>query len=53
MMSEPAPGIAWTSAKGSFARPVAEHALALTLATLRHLPERARVDAIVDPVAGY
>ncbi|MEL7974368.1 D-isomer specific 2-hydroxyacid dehydrogenase family protein [Isoptericola sp. F-RaC21] len=37
-----APGITWTSAKGSFARPVAEHALALTLATLRHLPERAR-----------
>ncbi|MFE5310977.1 NAD(P)-dependent oxidoreductase [Isoptericola sp. NPDC056605] len=37
-----APGITWTSAKGSFARPVAEHALALTLALLRHLPERAR-----------
>jgi len=36
------PGVVWTSAKGAFARPVAEHALALTLATLRHLPERAR-----------
>jgi phosphoglycerate dehydrogenase-like enzyme len=36
------PGITWTSAKGAFSRPVAEHALALTLATLRHLPERAR-----------
>ncbi|MGW8564800.1 D-isomer specific 2-hydroxyacid dehydrogenase family protein [Isoptericola sp. NPDC055881] len=36
------PGITWTSAKGAFARPVAEHALALTLATLRRLPQRAR-----------
>lgn len=35
-------GITWTSAKGSYARPVAEHALALALAGLRHLPERAR-----------
>ncbi|MFE6970188.1 D-isomer specific 2-hydroxyacid dehydrogenase family protein [Isoptericola sp. NPDC057653] len=34
--------VTWTSAKGAFARPVAEHALALTLASLRHLPERAR-----------
>lgn len=32
----------WTSAKGAFAEPVAEHALALTLAGLRLLPERAR-----------
>ena len=32
----------WTSAKGAYAEPVAEHALALTLAGLRHLPERAR-----------
>jgi phosphoglycerate dehydrogenase-like enzyme len=30
----------WTCAKGSYAEPVAEHALALTLAGLRHLPER-------------
>jgi phosphoglycerate dehydrogenase-like enzyme len=30
----------WTCAKGSFAEPVAEHALALALAGLRHLPER-------------
>ena len=37
-----ADGITWTSAKGAFSRPVAEHALALTLALLRHLPERAR-----------
>jgi phosphoglycerate dehydrogenase-like enzyme len=32
----------WTSAKGSFSEPVAEHALALTLAVLRGLPEKAR-----------
>jgi phosphoglycerate dehydrogenase-like enzyme len=30
----------WTSAKGLYAEPVAEHALALALACLRHLPER-------------
>ncbi len=32
----------WTSAKGVFAEPVAEHALALTLAGLRHFRARAR-----------
>lgn len=32
----------WTSAKGSFAEPVAEHALALTLGVLRQLPEKSR-----------
>jgi phosphoglycerate dehydrogenase-like enzyme len=32
----------WTSAKGAYAEPVAEHALALLLAGLRLLPERAR-----------
>ena len=36
------PDLVWTSAKGSFAEPVAEHALALTLAVLRQLPEKAR-----------
>lgn len=36
------PGIVWTSAKGSYAKPVAEHALALTLALLRDLQTRAR-----------
>jgi phosphoglycerate dehydrogenase-like enzyme len=30
----------WTCAKGSYAEPVAEHALTLSLAGLRHLPER-------------
>jgi phosphoglycerate dehydrogenase-like enzyme len=32
----------WSCAKGSYARPVAEHALALSLAGLRHLPDRIR-----------
>lgn len=32
----------WTSAKGAYAEPVAEHALALTLALLRGLPEKSR-----------
>lgn len=32
----------WTCAKGAYARPVAEHALALGLAGLRRLPSRAR-----------
>lgn len=33
-------GRLWTSAKGAYAEPVAEHALMLALAGLRHLPER-------------
>ncbi|OUE30964.1 Glyoxylate/hydroxypyruvate reductase B [Clavibacter michiganensis] len=36
------PDLVWTSAKGAYSQPVAEHALALTLAALRQLPERAR-----------
>lgn len=36
------PDVVWTSAKGSYAPPVAEHALLLTLALLRNLPERIR-----------
>lgn len=32
----------WTSAKGAYAQPVAEHALALTLGLLRVLPTRVR-----------
>ncbi|MFT2816488.1 D-isomer specific 2-hydroxyacid dehydrogenase family protein [Leifsonia sp. A12D58] len=36
------PGLTFTSAKGAYAQPVAEHALALTLALLRVLPKRAR-----------
>lgn len=37
-----ADGRVWTCAKGAFSEPVAEHALALTLAGLRSLPERIR-----------
>jgi phosphoglycerate dehydrogenase-like enzyme len=33
-------GRTWTCAKGAYAEPVAEHALALALAGLRHLPAR-------------
>jgi phosphoglycerate dehydrogenase-like enzyme len=40
--SEDRPGLVWTSAKGAYAQPVAEHALALTLALLRVLPKRVR-----------
>ena len=38
-------GVLFTSAKGAYAQPVAEHALALTLACLRQLPRRARATA--------
>ncbi|MDV3127658.1 hydroxyacid dehydrogenase [Mycobacterium sp. 21AC1] len=34
--------VVWTSAKGAYAEPVAEHAHALVLALLRQLPERLR-----------
>lgn len=34
------PDLIWTSAKGAYALPVAEHALALVLALLRELPTR-------------
>jgi phosphoglycerate dehydrogenase-like enzyme len=39
----------WTSAKGVYAEPVAEHALALLLAGLRQLPERARARSWGEP----
>jgi phosphoglycerate dehydrogenase-like enzyme len=39
------PDLIWTSAKGAYAQPVAEHALALTLALLRVLHTRARATA--------
>ncbi len=35
----------WTSTKGAYSEPVAEHALALGLAGMRRLPERGRADA--------
>ncbi|AMM22441.1 hydroxyacid dehydrogenase [Frondihabitans sp. PAMC 28766] len=34
----------WTSAKGAYSEPVAEHAVALTLALLRVFPERVRAE---------
>ncbi|MGV8896108.1 MAG: D-isomer specific 2-hydroxyacid dehydrogenase family protein [Rhodoglobus sp.] len=42
----------WTSAKGSFAEPVAEHAVALTLAVLRSLPSKSRSTSWARPKAG-
>lgn len=39
----------WTSAKGAYAEPVAEHALALTLAGLRGLPDRVRATSWGEP----
>lgn len=42
----------WTSAKGAFAEPVAEHAVALTLAILRGLPSKARSSSWADPKTG-
>lgn len=38
-------GRVWTSGKGVYARPVAEHALALALALLRRLPRRVRASS--------
>ncbi|MCS5719615.1 D-isomer specific 2-hydroxyacid dehydrogenase family protein [Herbiconiux sp. CPCC 205763] len=42
LRSHDRPRLVWTSAKGAYAQPVAEHALTLMLALLRHLPERVR-----------
>ncbi|WP_368499618.1 D-isomer specific 2-hydroxyacid dehydrogenase family protein [Herbiconiux sp. A18JL235] len=39
------PGRVWTSAKGAYARPVAEHALTLLLGLLRLMPTRIRADS--------
>ncbi|HEY8590464.1 MAG TPA: D-isomer specific 2-hydroxyacid dehydrogenase family protein [Naasia sp.] len=38
-------GRVWTSAKGAYAQPVAEHALALVLAGMRSFPERVRASS--------
>lgn len=38
-------GRTWTSGKGAYAQPVAEHALALALALLRELPRRAAANS--------
>jgi phosphoglycerate dehydrogenase-like enzyme len=39
----------WTSAKGAYAEPVAEHALALALAGLRMLPQRIKARSWGEP----
>ncbi|PWN18911.1 hypothetical protein BCV69DRAFT_53078 [Microstroma glucosiphilum] len=41
--------IVWTSAKGSFAQPVAEHALSLLLSLLRNIPTRVRASSWGSP----
>jgi len=43
----------WTSAKGAYSEPVAEHALALTLATLRALPQKSRASAWAEEKTGF
>lgn len=48
MRSEHRDGLLWTSAKGAYAQPVAEHALALSLALLRFLPRRIRATSWDD-----
>ncbi len=42
-------GRLWTCAKGVYAEPVAEHALTLGLAGLRHIPERVRATSWGEP----
>ncbi|WP_425472441.1 D-isomer specific 2-hydroxyacid dehydrogenase family protein [Subtercola boreus] len=42
LQSHDRPHLLWTSAKGAYAQPVAEHALMLALALLRRIPERVR-----------
>lgn len=42
----------WTSAKGAYSEPVAEHALALTLAVLRQLPQKSRGTSWARPKLG-
>lgn len=45
-------GRVWTSAKGAYAQPVAEHALMLVLALLRELPRRVSANAWQADEAG-
>ncbi len=45
LSSQARPGLLWTSAKGAYAQPVAEHAVALTLALMRVLQKRARAES--------
>ncbi len=43
------PDVAWTAAKGVYARPIAEHVVALMLAASRNLPDRIRARNWGDP----
>jgi len=43
------PNVVWTAAKGVYARPIAEHVIALILAAARRLQERARADTWGQP----
>jgi phosphoglycerate dehydrogenase-like enzyme len=43
------PDVVWTAAKGVYARPIAEHILAMILASARGLPERVRARAWGPP----
>ena len=52
LAAEARPGLLWTSAKGAYAQPVAEHALTLTLALLRVLPKRVRATTWGDVQEG-
>ena len=52
LASQARPGLLWTSAKGAYAQPVAEHALALTLALMRVLQKRARAAGWVSVPEG-
>ena len=45
-------GMIFTSAKGSYAEPVAEHALGLLLAVMRSLPHRARLTSWESDIRG-
>ena len=45
-------GRVFTSAKGAYSEPVAEHALALALAVMRSLPHRARLDSWEGEIRG-
>lgn len=46
------PFLLWTSAKGAYSEPVAEQALALTLAMLRRLPQKAHSTSWASPKTG-
>jgi phosphoglycerate dehydrogenase-like enzyme len=46
------PGRVFTCAKGAYAQPVAEHALAMILALMRSLPQRARLTSWEEDVRG-